>query len=183
MWRWRRSRVLIFIIATTNSGNNNRSLNENNAEKENSVQFYIKNDGVKIVTIDFTANSVLYNGSQLDTYSIDSYGYTIVVTRSGVKIRYRIGYSDFNFCTFINESKNSRLAAYKTSIRGDELVGSTLQVSDRCLSTKDDDVLASYCGDRNSAVASFVCAYTDLFNTGEYHDYFTSWLLTLFRGN
>lgn len=134
----------------------------------------LKNNDVKIFTIDFTANTVVYNGTQIGTYSIDSDGYTTVNTSSGIKIRYRIDYSDFAFCTFINETKNSRLASYRTSVRGYELIGPALQVSDRCLSTKDDDVLASYMGDRNGAVATFVCAYTEVFRVGEYSDFFNS---------
>lgn len=166
--------VIIILIAASSSGNATKKTDNNNAIRDNSVQFYIKSNDMKIVTVDFTSNSVIYNGTQIGTYSIDSDGYTVVNTRSGVKIRYRIGYSDFDFCTFINETKNSRLASYRTSVRGYELVGPALQVSDRCLSTKDDDILASYMGDRNGAVATFVCAYTEVFKGGEYSDYFNS---------
>lgn len=168
--------VIIVVVAVVKSSRNDKQTSaNNNMERNNSVQFYIKTDEVQIVTVDFTTNSVIYNDIVIGTYSVDSDGWTTVITKSNVKIRYNLDGNSSTFCTFINESKNNRLTSYRTSIKGYELVGPTLEVKEKFISsTPEDDLLASYCGDKNGAVATFVSAYTEIFSTGKYHDYFTS---------
>lgn len=77
------------------------------------------------------------------------------------------------FVTFINNSKNRRLASGGNSVCGGDLVGPMVEVNGNYVSTVEGDLLASFNGDASKALAAFVCVHAIVFD-GLYHDYFVS---------
>ncbi len=77
------------------------------------------------------------------------------------------------FVTFINSSRNRRLASSRDSVSGGDLIGPMVEVNGNYISTVEGELLASFSSDMTKALAAFVCVHAIAFE-GLYHNYFVS---------
>ena len=164
------------IISEDDYSENKNDGVDNNVERTNYARLYVLPDRNEYVDLDFNDNTVFYKSEIIGTYVLDSNGDTVVTTKTGIQIQYTNDNNENSFCTFINLTKNKRLAEERGdgSLFGYELVGPSLQLCPNLFETKDDELLGKFYGDRNGAIAAFVCCYTESFSFGEFYTYFVS---------